>query len=1207
MNQDLERLRSIKSFPSLVKYLRDDLDWPIESDDVEDLSFDYQPKELGLDPKTAVKIKEIKQLRPFVTNQPWGIFYVNFEPKRLPIVVLRRILRSLVIKKRASANKSQQRAWQQNDLLFISAYGETEEREITFAHFSEDSASGDLPTLKVLGWNTGNTILRLEDTHSTLKEKLHWPEDEDDAKEWRERWSSAFKLKYRETVRTSKDLAVKLADLASDIRIRVNEVLAVESEHGELRKLYKAFQEALIHDLTEDDFADMYAQTIAYGLLTASISRQSGGLVADNLKDMVPNTNPFLRELMQTFLTVGGRKNKIDFDELGINEVVELLRHTQMDEVLKDFGAKNPQEDPVIHFYELFLKEYDPEKRMKRGVFYTPRPVVSFIVRNVDEILRTDFGLEDGLADTTTWSEMVKRHDGWSVPDGVKGDEPFVQILDPAAGTGTFLVEVIDQIYQTLRAKWNSHGRSESEMYDLWNDYVPRHLLPRVHGFELMMAPYAIAHMKIGLKLRETHYSFLSSERARVYLTNTLDEPKEFAGYLEQMAPALAHEATAANKVKRDSSSTVILGNPPYSYASENTGEYTEKLIAEYYFLDGQPLGERNPRGLQDDFVKFIRLSQVLLDRTGVGVFGFITNNSYLDNPTYRGMRFSLVKSYSLISILDLHGNSNISRVPQAIGVDENVFEIQQGVGITLAVKLPNPSKHGAVKYVGLLGSRAKKYDSMLINFARADRRLLTVQTPHWLFVPINLDLNAEYQRFFKVTAMFPVNSVGLYTARDDFAIAFSSGQIFERLSQFVRASGEVSRNQFELGPDTTEWKVGSAQKDIRDHGLTEEKVKEISYRPFDLRFTYYSGQSRGLMCRPRLEVMQHLLEGDLSLCFVRRSREKSTSSFFCVRGIVDKGILSSADNANVAPLWCYPTEREKSLGALGRLPNLSRAFIQDFSDRLKLDFVYGSYNCADELSYYIRNPGASEGFDPFFVPLSSISKARAEHLSAGGIDANAFTTEDVFHYVYAVFHSPAYRTRYAEFLRIDFPCIPLTDDASLFRRLCALGGDLVGLHLLEDAYPAASWNISSPSGESPFSTLITRFAGKGYPEVAKGYPKYKDGSVYINTACYFEGVPEGVWNFHVGGYQVCEKWLKDRRGRTLTDQDVNHYQRIVVALNETIRLMAEIDRVIEDHGGWPLVGSSQDSGAIANSSYSTESATTKEDNANKENSLPFE
>lgn len=400
MTQDLERLRSIKSFPSLVKYLRDELDWPIESDDVEDLTFEYEAEELGLDAKTAAKIKEIKQLRPFVTGQPWGIFYINFEPKQLPIVALHRILSKLVLKKRASVNKAQQASWQLNDLLFISSYGESDERTISFAHFSEDKVFGDLPTLRVLGWDSQDTVLRLEDVEQTLRDKLRWPQNEDDVDDWRKSWSSAFTLRPREVIRTSKELAIRLADLARLIRARVSQLLAIESEKGPLRKLLKAFQEALIHDLDEDGFADMYAQTIAYGLLTARVSRPAG-LIADNIHDL-PNTNPFLKEQLEAFLTVGGRKGKIDFDELGVNEVVELLRNANMEAVLKDFGDRNPQEDPVIHFYELFLKEYDPEKRMKRGVFYTPRPVVSFIVRSVDEILRTEFGLEDGLADTTT-------------------------------------------------------------------------------------------------------------------------------------------------------------------------------------------------------------------------------------------------------------------------------------------------------------------------------------------------------------------------------------------------------------------------------------------------------------------------------------------------------------------------------------------------------------------------------------------------------------------------------------------------------------------------------------------------------------------------------------------------------------------------------------------------------------------------------------
>lgn len=382
----------------------------------------------------------------------------------------------------------------------------------------------------MLGWDAQDTVLHLEDAQQTLKTKLHWPDNAADVGSWRSTWASAFTLRPREVVRTSRELAVKLADLASVIRERANKVLAIESPSGPFRKLHQAFQEALIHDLTQDDFADMYAQTIAYGLLTAHVSRPAG-LVAENIVDIVPNTNPFLKELLGTFLRVGGRKGKIDFDELGINEVVELLRNADMDAVLRDFGDRNPNEDPVIHFYELFLKEYDPVKRMKRGVFYTPRPVVSFIVRSVDEILRTEFGLEDGLADVTTWGEMAERNAGLEIPEGVSPDAPFVQILDPATGTGTFLVEVIEVIHKTMVEKWHKQGVGVYDVRPKWDDYVQRDLLPRLNGFELMMAPYAIAHMKIGLKLRETGYSFFSSERARVYLTNTLEEPKDFSDY----------------------------------------------------------------------------------------------------------------------------------------------------------------------------------------------------------------------------------------------------------------------------------------------------------------------------------------------------------------------------------------------------------------------------------------------------------------------------------------------------------------------------------------------------------------------------------------------------------------------------------------------------------------------------------------------------
>ena len=557
MNADLERLRSIRTFPSLIKYLRDELDWPIESDDFDDLTFDYEPEELGLDAKTAVKVKEIKQLRPLTTNQPWGVFFLNFEPKRLPVVVLRRILRSLVLKKRQSASRAHQATWALHDLLFISSYGETDHRDLTFAHFSEDPDTGDLPALKVLGWDDEDTVSHLDHAHRTLQEKLRWPDDPADVARWRDHWSEAFTLRHREVITTSRALAVRLAGLATAIRKRVNQILVIESATGLLRKLHAAFKDALIHDLSEDDFADMYAQTITYGLLSARVSRP-GGLVADNVADMVPVTNPFLRDLLSTFLTVGGRKGKIDFDEVGVNEVRQTLRDANMEAVLRDFGDRNPQEDPVVHFYELFLKEYDPKKRMQRGVFYTPRPVVSFIVRSVDELLRTEFGLPDGLADTTPWGEMARCHPDLKIPKGAKPEDSFVQILDPACGTGTFLVEVIDVIHKTVTARWQAEGHKQEAIRQKWNDYVPDHLLPRLYGFELMMAPYAVAHMKIGLKLSGTGYRFRSHERARIYLTNSLEPPQDFSDRLAFDAPALAHEAQAVNVVNRHRQSALL-------------------------------------------------------------------------------------------------------------------------------------------------------------------------------------------------------------------------------------------------------------------------------------------------------------------------------------------------------------------------------------------------------------------------------------------------------------------------------------------------------------------------------------------------------------------------------------------------------------------------------------------------------------------------
>jgi len=1124
---DYTALKNVNGFESLIGYLRNELDWEFQANDLDDLTFDYDAEtELGLDEATAANIVSIKQIRPLTNEQPWGIFYIDFEKKTLPVVALRRILSKLVVKRRASGNKSDRVAWEMHDLLFISSCGENLDRTMTFAHFSDNTQFGDLPILRVLFWNANDTIAHIQHAHETLNAKLSFPENPNDIEEWRKRWSSAFTQKHGEVVRTSKQLASRLAELAASIRTRANEVLHLENENGVLRKLHTAFQEALIHDLSYDDFADMYAQTISYGLLTAKISRPAG-LVADNIADMIPVTNPFLKELLQTFLVVGGRGNLIDFDELGINDVVEMLRAADMEAVLRDFGDRNPNEDPAIHFYELFLKEYDREKRMKRGVFYTPRPVVSFIVRSVDEILRNEFDLADGLADTTTWGEMRSRNKDLAIPEGVSETAPFVQILDPATGTGTFLVEVIDLIFKTMCEKWKLDGKTDNAIRELWNEYVPEHLLSRLYGFELMMAPYSIAHMKIGLKLRETDYSFLSSERAQIYLTNTLEEPRDFSDYFKTMAPALAHEAEAANHVKSQIPITVVIGNPPYSGVSSNMEAYAQQMVDAYKFVDGKALAERK-LWLQDDYVKFIRDGQNRISKSNIGVMGYITNHSYFDNPTFRGMRQSLMSTFNDLSILDLHGNTTRTEYPPDGITDKNVFDIQQGVGICLAAR--GGIQNGVRRY-DLWGVREAKYS--WLNEHRTRRggfEELSPDSPYYFFKQQNTDFRAEYDLGWKISEAMPINSAGFITARDHFVVDIDEARLLERVANFGdlnRSDAEIRREYFEGAGsdkypdgDTRGWKLPSARRRVAGDGNWKSRVRKCSYRPFDQRNIYWADW---MVDWPRPEVSGHMLAGkNVAMHICRQSISESWAHVLAGSGLIDDCYVSnkSRERGYAHPLFLYNVS-----GGLGfetkEVANFSPLFLEDLANTLSLEV------------------SASTGFPVGLSP------------------------ENVFNYAYAVFYSPSYRNRYSDFLRADFPRLPLTTDLELFRELSNMGSELVALHLLEGVDTPRDWNLKT---EEP--TLLNIEA------VGAGYPKYEDDQVFINKTAWFDGVAEEVWNFHIGGYQVCHKWLKDRKGRALSAEDIAHYGKITVALSETIRLMAEIDETIEAHGGFPLVGS---------------------------------
>jgi predicted helicase len=769
-----------------------------------------------------------------------------------------------------------------------------------------------------------------------------------------------------------------------------------------------------------------------------------------------------------------------------------------MEVILRDFHQKINQEDIVIRFYEDFLAAYKPKMRERRGVYYTPQPVVSYIVRSVDHILKQDFGLQDGLADAT--KVRVKSADGKKTTETHK-----VLITDPAVGTGTFLHEVINHIHRSFESK-----------PEQWSDYVAQNLLPRLLGFELLMAPYAVAHMKLGLQLAELGYKFDTEERLRVYLTNTLQEAFRIPPAEEHFSNLFWGEADAANRIKEIAPVMVILGNPPYSGHSANNGDWiknllkgkdslTEQLCSNYFEVDGKPLGERNPKWLNDDYVKFIRFGQWRIERTGYGVLAFVTNHGYLDNPTFRGMRQSLMKTFDDIYVLDLHGNSKKKESCPDGSKDENVFDIQQGVSINIFVKHPNGNKEKAsVHHADLWGDRDYKYSWLKENdITTTQWTTLKPQSSFYLFVPQDNDLRAEYEQGWKITNIFPVNNTGIISKRDKLAFHFDK----ESVKKIVKDIFDLSESQIIQKYPLSSWKsrdgkVEYVKNSIVRNGLDDSKFIQILYRPFDKRWTYYTSMSKGFVAWPVYKVMQHMLAGkNLGLISARSNKSSHPDHFFCSNFITETKCGESTTQSCLFPLYLYPET------------NISQPSVFEKEQ---------------------RNPNFSQGF------LDDIN------LKLGYLP----TPEAIFYYIYAILHSPTYRDRYAEFLKGDFARIPITHNVDLFSQLGELGEQLVNLHLMKS--PILN-QISSPYIDNGGGCIVDA-----------GHPKYEDSKVIINKQKDgFVDVSEAVWNFHVGGYQVCHKWLKDRKGRTLSQDDIGHYQKVVVSLKETIKLMTKIDQAI--------------------------------------------
>lgn len=916
-----------------------------------------------------------------------------------------------------------------------------------------------------------------------------------------------------QTIRSSSKLAKLMAGKARLMANVIEKSLNYDDETGSrsnLKNQMLSFQQMLIHDINNRSFADIYAQTIAYGMFAARYHDPSLPTFSRiEAAELIPKSNPFLRKLFQD---IAG----FDLDQRLVwivDELVTIFLSTDVAKIMKSFGRSTKMEDPIIHFYETFLAEYDKSLRKARGVWYTPQPVVNFIVRAVDDILKEEFGLPQGLADNSKTKIKVKvqsadkRHKG-GVTDFEK-EVHRVQILDPATGTGTFLAETIKHIHSKFKG-----------MEGMWPNYVKKDLIPRMNGFELLMASYAMAHLKMDMLLTETGYTPEDNQRFRIFLTNSLEEAHPDTNTL--FSSWLSDESNQANEVKKDTPVMVIIGNPPYSGESANKGKWIMDLMEDYKKEPGgkEKLKERNPKWINDDYVKFIRFGQHFIEKNGSGILAFINPHGYLDNPTFRGMRWNLLKTYDKIYTIDLHGNSKKKETAPDGGLDQNVFDIMQGVSINVFVKTGNKRKDelGKVFLYDLFGERSVKYNFLIDNkLSSIDFTELPNLEPNYFFTIKDFGLQEVYERGFLVNDLFIMNSVGIVTARDHFSMHNTIEGVQETIQSFLNLDDESARRKFNLGKDVRDWQVGYARQDLKVNYPVSGKLLQVSYRPFEKKWTFYTGKSKGFHCYPRNEVMSHFIRGkNIGLCVCRQLVSDLYSHAFITNTPTDDSYVSnkSRERGYILPLYLYPeTNEQSSFGQHDeRIPNLNMEIVDKIGKDLNL----------------------------YFSPERPDYSQQTE-------ETNQFYPEDILDYIYAVLHSPAYRDKYKEFLKIDFPRIPYPTSSKTFFDLVELGRQIRELHLLES---------------KKVEDLITSYPVGGSNIVGK--PIFKEGKVYINETQYFDNVPEIAWNFYIGGYQPAQKWLKDRKDRELDFDDVLHYQKMIVALTETDRLMKEVDKVLD-------------------------------------------
>lgn len=869
-----------------------------------------------------------------------------------------------------------------------------------------------------------------------------------------------FTKSHKEPITSGEHLAKIMGGKAQRIRDNVKDILKGDSEKKEeLMKVYEMMKKLLVHDLNSSTFADMYAQTLVYGLFVARYHDETpDDFTRQEARDLIPPSNPLLREFFDHITGTHFDKRL----EPIVNELCRVFSHADIEKLMKDYYQREDGKDPVIHFYEDFLQEYDAKLRKKMGAYYTPLPVVNFIIRSVDEILKKDFKLRDGLADSSKYDN----------------GEHVVQVLDPATGTGTFISSIITKIHQSIL---------DSGLPGRWNKYIYNDLLPRIHAFELMMAPYTIAHLKISMTLKEeTGFKHFNNARLGIYLTNSLEGgiqheiPFGFG-----LAESIAEESKEALKIKKEKPIMIVIGNPPYSAASSNRTPFANGLVKKYKVEPGgkQKLNEKK-NWLNDDYVKFIALAEDMIEKNEQGILGFITNHGYIDNPTFRGMRWHLMKTFSSLYILNLHGNTNRKEQAPTGDKDENVFNIQQGVSILLAVKEKNSTnKECKVKIFDLWGSRKNKFKQLnTLSLKNIPWEDITPELPYLSFTPAKSSkLKNTYIHFFSLNDIFTQKVTGILTRGDNFITAYKEDDLSDRVYAFL--SGNIPeaklRSEYTLSDSYISWIISN--RDL----ITDPSLVPIAYRPFDKRYSSFNNK---LVWRTRTKVMRHFINKDnIGMIFARQSiGGKEYNHIFATKNISDNRIFYSNKGIPLtAPLYIYSDDGTKT-------PNLN----QEIVDKIE----------------------------------KTVGKT---------------TPEKIFDYIYAVLHSPKYREKYKEFLKIDFPRVPYPKDKESFKKLVKIGKELRELHLME------STKANQPTATYPIT---------GTDTVEKVI--YKDNKVYINNEQYFGNVPEIAWNFYIGGYQPAQKWLKDRKGRILDSDDIDHYAKIITVLVETERIIKEIDKL---------------------------------------------